>query len=418
MPKKISLEEFTEKVAKLPKGNLELIDLSTYTSARHKVRVVCKIHGESFVEGKRILGGSLCKDCHIDSMKRPYSEYLCEFKKVHGDKYTYQEDFQLTNSKDKIPIICKLHGVFHQNIHKHLLGRDCPSCTKDLRPNFQTYVGICLEKYGPEYTVEAVGTYETVRSVLRLNCPHHGPSEKKAKKFLEGSFGCPGCVNDSQRKTKEGFLAKCKSIHGERYDYTSTIYVQANSLVEVRCRSHGVFPIKPTKHYAGRGCPQCAKEKASPYNLTIIERNKEEFLNTPSGVYFIRIFDDTDAYFKIGVSKDLRSRMNVIKNNSGMNVELLVYEKMSLYDSVILEDNVLSRFDRVTPKVRFAGYTECISMASEEQIKQVIALVLEAANSATNVENKSSIILLEDRKEEGERIYFDLKTNRAFIEHE
>lgn len=40
------------------------------------------------------------------------------------------------------------------------------------------------------------------------------------------------------------------------------------------------------------------------------------------------------------------------------------------------------------------------------------------ANSATNVENKSSIILLEDRKEEGERIYFDLKTNRAFIEHE
>lgn len=417
LPPKISLEEFTDRLATLPKGNLEVIDLSTYTSARNPVRVVCKLHGESFVEAKRLLGGSLCKACHIDSMKKPYFEYIKSFSEIHGDKYTYPQDFELINSHQPVPIICKVHGTFYQRIHKHLLGRGCPRCTQDLRPNLQTYVDICAAKYGPEYTVEAVGTYKTVRSILRLNCPHHGPSEKKAKKFLEGSFGCPGCVNDSQRKTKEEFLSRCKEVHGDRYDYSHTVYEQANSPVKVICSQHGAFLITPSKHYSGRGCPKCSIEGRSPYNLTIVERNKEEFLKIASGVYFIKIFNTEDCYFKVGISKDLKTRLQHIKSSSGMEVELLVYRRFNLYEAVILEEFILSSFDRSPSQVKFSGYTECINMVNEEQIKQAITLILETANSATNIENKS-LVLLEHRKETGERVYFDMNTNRAFIEHE
>jgi hypothetical protein len=44
----------------------------------------------------------------------------------------YYPDFKYTNGKQKIKIICKIHGEFYQKCESHLFGRGCAKCRNDL----------------------------------------------------------------------------------------------------------------------------------------------------------------------------------------------------------------------------------------------------------------------------------------------
>lgn len=48
----------------------------------------------------------------------------------HDNFYTYG-DFKYINGKQKIPIICPIHKIFHTSVESHLFGSGCPSCKKD-----------------------------------------------------------------------------------------------------------------------------------------------------------------------------------------------------------------------------------------------------------------------------------------------
>jgi hypothetical protein len=48
----------------------------------------------------------------------------------HNNFYTYG-DFKYTNGKQKVPIICPIHGVFYTVVEGHLFGNGCPNCKKD-----------------------------------------------------------------------------------------------------------------------------------------------------------------------------------------------------------------------------------------------------------------------------------------------
>lgn len=52
-------------------------------------------------------------------------------------------------------------------------------------------------------------------------------------------------------------IARFRNIHGDRYDYTSTIFVNTRTKVDIRCRIHGVFSQSPRRHILGDGCPTC-----------------------------------------------------------------------------------------------------------------------------------------------------------------
>lgn len=47
-------------------------------------------------------------------------------------------------------------------------------------------------------------------------------------------------------------------IHGNKYDYSLSIYKNANSKITIICKSHGEFQQKVSNHLSGRGCPQCS----------------------------------------------------------------------------------------------------------------------------------------------------------------
>lgn len=53
------------------------------------------------------------------------------FKKVHGETYDYSKILVNKNhTEGKLPIICKIHGLFKQKYYNHLIGEGCSKCGK------------------------------------------------------------------------------------------------------------------------------------------------------------------------------------------------------------------------------------------------------------------------------------------------
>lgn len=55
-------------------------------------------------------------------------EFIRKAKLVHGDKYDYAQSVYGINNKEKVVIICPIHGDFEQTPNIHLRGHGCPKC--------------------------------------------------------------------------------------------------------------------------------------------------------------------------------------------------------------------------------------------------------------------------------------------------
>ncbi len=61
-----------------------------------------------------------------------------------------------------------------------------------------------------------------------------------------------------KKLTTEEWIAQARSQHGDRYDYSRTVYHGSKQKVEIVCREHGVFWQNAERHAKnGRGCPKC-----------------------------------------------------------------------------------------------------------------------------------------------------------------
>ena len=76
-------------------------------------------------------------------------------------------------------------------------------------------------------------------------------TSSKSKKVL-----CPIC--GSGNKTTESFIYKARRIHGDKFDYSDTVYKGATTYLDISCTAKGhKFTQTPSKHYAVKHCPIC-----------------------------------------------------------------------------------------------------------------------------------------------------------------
>lgn len=60
--------------------------------------------------------------------------------------------------------------------------------------------------------------------------------------------------NKGKKGTTQEFIRKSKLIHGNKYDYSKTIYEGVKNKVKITCDIHGTFEQRPDKHLSGSGC--------------------------------------------------------------------------------------------------------------------------------------------------------------------
>lgn len=61
-----------------------------------------------------------------------------------------------------------------------------------------------------------------------------------------------------KRLTTELFIERSKSIHGDRYDYSKTIFIKSKTRVIITCSKHGDFYQIPHEHLKGSNCKRCS----------------------------------------------------------------------------------------------------------------------------------------------------------------
>jgi hypothetical protein len=93
-------------------------------------------------------------------------------------------------------------------------------------------------------------------SDIIIICSVHGEFLQRPANHLNGN-GCPYC--NKKKSSLSIFVEKSKFYHGERYDYSKTIYESTNKKVEIVCKKHGSFYVSPHNHlgYEKQGCSRC-----------------------------------------------------------------------------------------------------------------------------------------------------------------
>lgn len=103
------------------------------------------------------------------------------------------------------------------------------------------------------------GNHENVEII----CPEHGSFLQRPCHHLNG-FGCSSCSGKKQLNTEE-FIERCKSIYGDKYDYSLVNYKNMKEHVIIICPTHGKFSQKPLHHINKHECPSC-KHRSYAYN--------------------------------------------------------------------------------------------------------------------------------------------------------
>lgn len=113
--------------------------------------------------------------------------------------------------------------------------------------------------------------YKNGTSKVIIICPAHGKFLQSPNSHKKG-HGCPECSNCKKLTTKK-FIEKSKKIHGNKYDYSKTIYRGAHIKVKIICPIHGEFFQTASNHINTKcACPNCANIKRSlAHSRSILE---------------------------------------------------------------------------------------------------------------------------------------------------
>lgn len=122
--------------------------------------------------------------------------FVKKAKEIHGNKYNYSL-VEYINSQSKVKIICPKHGCFEQVPSDHLRGRGCLKCGKE------------------------------------------------------------ACGEKQKEDAAKNFVARCKEIHGDKYNYDKVVYIGSHHPIIVTCPKHGDFITLPNRLLNGRGCKKC-----------------------------------------------------------------------------------------------------------------------------------------------------------------
>lgn len=210
---RLSKEEFIERANKIH-GFKYFYDKANYVNYSTKVTVTCPIHDDFEQFPSSHLKGYGCPKCNgkhleVDELKNKLND-------IHQGKYDYPM-VEIPKSSDKIPIICKKHGLFFQTLSKHLRLQGCPVCAVERR-------------------------------------------------------------SDTSRLTTEEFIQKAIEVHGIKYDYSLVDYKNSTQKVEIICPKHGKFFQIANDHLNGHGCPLCNESHLERDVRRVLEENKIDFV--------------------------------------------------------------------------------------------------------------------------------------------
>ena len=288
--KTMSNEEYKELCVQ-KHGDTYILDDVEYVSMKKYVYPTCRKHGRFKICAYDFAHLRGCPHCGRENRKRTpfkrkrmnmsFDEFKAIAEPLHNYKYKYIRD-SFINLKEKMKMICLIHGEFEQSPYSHLNGHGCEECGIIKRSLTQTttneeYIDKCTKVHNGYYIytqTKYTGCYNDVDVI----CPKHGLFTVPAYSHLQG-HGCRKCANESNAirllKPLEEFIDDAKKAHpNEDIDYSKVKYCGAKIPVEIICPNGHHYFQSPNKHLSGHGCKYCARIVSS------YEMELQEFLKS------------------------------------------------------------------------------------------------------------------------------------------
>lgn len=226
--------------------------------------------------------------------KLTQDEFISRSNKIHNFKYDYSKTIYI-NRRTKIIIICPEHGEFFVLPKTHMDGHECIKCAMDkrilpIRLNNEIFISKAQKKFGNKFNYSKfIFTHNTTKSIII--CPIHGEFLYSSREHLSTKFGCPKCAIDAHIKNTtmdlNDYIEKVSNIHNNKYDYSKTVYINANTKVCIICPVHGEFWQKAADHlYNEAGCPICSSSKGELSILKFLEDNHIKYSPQESFIDF------------------------------------------------------------------------------------------------------------------------------------
>lgn len=207
--------------------------------------------------------------------KSNVKEFIEKANQLHNNKYDYSQ-VNYVNSRTKVVIICPAHGSFEQLPSSHLQGNGCPKCARAW-------------------------------------------TEKHRRNLQESSRKSRGMTTDE-------WIARAKSVHGDKYDYSRTVYVNQRTDVEIICPIHGVFTQKADSHIRGCGCRACGNMSDNHKGVhNWSDEQREKIINTCLEKYGAKRYIDSKEgkarIAKIKSDPDFKSKMRDIISSADVQAK-------------------------------------------------------------------------------------------------
>jgi hypothetical protein len=237
------------------------------------------------VTGQFYYGSRTCKG--ITPQEDKYMGSMCAWKPEDKSrlKKTILKEFPTRKEATLYEIeLIKLYvkDDLNENYHIPTVGFSTLGLPGPNKKNSDIFIKESMEVHGDLYDYSKVN-YVDNNTHVNIVCSKHGVFPQSPYKHVKEGHKCPKC---SGVRDTEMFIEKAKSIHGDKYDYSKVLYVDAITEVIIVCPTHGDFKQRPTNHInVKNGCDKC-RLTFKDTTETFIDKSK-------------KIYGDTYDYSKV-----------------------------------------------------------------------------------------------------------------------
>ena len=276
-------EEFIQKSKEVHGDKYDYSKVSNFKNLQEIIIIICtdQNHGEFLQRANLHMNGSGCKKC-----ARIYTptiqEWIDDCKKIHKDKYKYDENLVFENLSDYIELYCNIHKKYFLILAgEHRRGKECQLCgikkgAESRKLTLEQFIQKSKNIFGNVYDYTGTVYIKNIEK-LKIRCKiHNCIFEIDPHHHISQEIGCPECSGKITKHTMETFMKKILIVHGNKYDY-SKVNLNENK-IEIICPKHGSFYQQKYNHLNGYNCPYCNSSKLELYFLESCKELKINFI--------------------------------------------------------------------------------------------------------------------------------------------
>lgn len=256
---------------------------------------------------------------------------------------------------------------WNKSWHDIKAGAKCPKCSglilitlEEIKKDIKNKTNGKVEIFNKEYKQE-----DYISCVCKIDNHKWKAKWNNLKRSIDkDTNGCTKCKN---KKAMEGSMsleeARIKLyLVNDKVEILDDGFINTQTKVMCKCKNKSCNNIWDANwgdlFGKNSGCPDCHN---CYYSIRNANKNKESWLKIPSMVYLIKLYNNHEEFYKVGIaSNGLKNRYN--KGNMPYNYKVfLEIDNISLYEACHIETTIkkLNKKNEYKPSIKFDGKSEC-----------------------------------------------------------